>query len=206
MGGDDWGFLLDENVERAVGACLRKHGYRADHVVSVLEPGVDDLIRQYFDSQAIFHGHVRFDGVSTRPAVKYLSRMAEQGDLEVVETAEGTCYKPDPVTQFLDEVRDLAETHSQEELTAELRNIADEIDRWKHEFDVESRAELRQSVGDDDLSAEQRRERLDVVEEWEYDVEMREAIRLAIGLTDSLTELVAGTDPEYTPDNQPQEG
>jgi hypothetical protein len=43
MGGDDWGFLLDENVERAVGACLRKHGYRADHVVSVLEPGVDDL-------------------------------------------------------------------------------------------------------------------------------------------------------------------
>jgi hypothetical protein len=125
--------------------------------------------------------------VSRDTAVKYLSRMAEQGDLEVVETAEGTCYKPDPVTQFLDEVRDLAETHSQEELTAELRDIADEIDRWKREFDVASLAELRQSVGDDDLSAEQRRERLDVVEEWEYDVEMREAIRLAIGLTESLT-------------------
>jgi predicted nuclease of predicted toxin-antitoxin system len=43
MGGDDWGFLLDENVERAVGTYLRDHGYRADHVVSVLEPGVDDL-------------------------------------------------------------------------------------------------------------------------------------------------------------------
>jgi hypothetical protein len=125
--------------------------------------------------------------VSRDTAVKYLSRMAEQGDLEVVATAEGTCYKPDPVTQFLDEVRDLAETHSQEELTAELRDIADEIDRWKREFDVASLAELRQSVGDDDLSAEQRRERLDVVEEWEYDVEMREAIRLAIGLTESLT-------------------
>jgi len=144
--------------------------------------------------------------VSRDTAVKYLSRMAEQGDLEVVETAEGTCYKPDPVTQFLDEVRDLAETHSQEELTAELRDIADEIDRWKREFDVASLAELRQSVGDDDLSAEQRRERLDVVEEWEYDVEMREAIRLAIGLTESLTELGAGTDPGYTPDSHPQEG
>jgi hypothetical protein len=132
--------------------------------------------------------------------------MAEQGDLEVVETAEGTCYKPDPVTQFLDEVRDLAETHSQEELTAELRDIADEIDRWKREFDVASLAELRQSVGDDDLSAEQRRERLDVVEEWEYDVEMREAIRLAIGLKDSLTELGTGTDSGFTPDSQPQEG
>jgi predicted nuclease of predicted toxin-antitoxin system len=43
MGDDDWGFLLDENIERAVGTCLREHGYRVDHVVSVLEPGVDDL-------------------------------------------------------------------------------------------------------------------------------------------------------------------
>ena len=43
MGGDDWGFLLDENVERAVGTYLREQGYRVDHVVSVLEPGVDDL-------------------------------------------------------------------------------------------------------------------------------------------------------------------
>jgi hypothetical protein len=144
--------------------------------------------------------------VSRDTAVKYLSRMAEQGDLELVETAEGTCYKPDPVTQFLGEVRDLAETHSQEELTAELRDIADEIDRWKREYDVESLAELRQSVGDDELSSEHRRERLDIVEEWEYDVEMREAIRLAIGLKDSLTELGAGTDPGYIPDSQPQEG
>jgi hypothetical protein len=144
--------------------------------------------------------------VSRDTAVKYLSRMAEQGDLDVVETAEETSYKPDPVAHFLDEVRDLAETHSQEELTAELRDIADEIDRRKHEFDVASLAELRQSVGDDDLSAEQRRERLDVVEEWEYDVEVREAIRLAIGLIESLTELGAGTDPGYTPDSHPQEG
>ncbi|WP_236639717.1 YjbH domain-containing protein [Salinigranum halophilum] len=144
--------------------------------------------------------------VSRDTAVKYLSRMAEQGDLKVVETAEGTCYKPDPVTQFLGEVRDLAETHSHEELTAELRDIADEIDRWKRRYDVESLAELRQSVGDDELSAEQRRERLGIVEEWEYDIEMREAIRLAIGLKDSLTELGAGTDPEYVPDSLPQEG
>lgn len=144
--------------------------------------------------------------VSRDTAVKYLSRMADQGDLKIVETAEGTCYKPDPVTQFLDEVRDLAEAHPHEELTAELRNIADEIDRWKREYGVESLSELRQSVGDDDLSAEQRRERVDIVEEWEYDVEMREAIRLAIGLKDSLTELGAGTDPGYASDSQPQEG
>jgi predicted nuclease of predicted toxin-antitoxin system len=43
MEGDDWGFLLDENVEHVVGAYLREQGYRVDHVVSALEPGVDDL-------------------------------------------------------------------------------------------------------------------------------------------------------------------
>jgi hypothetical protein len=144
--------------------------------------------------------------VSRDTAVKYLSRMADRGDLEVVETADGTCYRPDPVTQFLDEVRNLAEDHSHEELTDELRAIADEIDRWKREYDVESLADLRQSVGDDELSAEQRRERLDIVEEWEYDIEMRAAIRQAIGLKDSLTELGAGTGSGYAPDSQPPEG
>lgn len=39
----DWEFLLDENVERDVGGCLRRHGYRTEHVVSALEPGADDL-------------------------------------------------------------------------------------------------------------------------------------------------------------------
>jgi hypothetical protein len=37
-------------------------------------------------------------------------------------------------------------------------------------------------------------ERLGTVEEWEYNVEMREAIRLAIGLKDSLTDLGAGAE------------
>lgn len=40
---EDWGFLLDENVERAVGEYLRENGYRAEHVVSTLKPGADDL-------------------------------------------------------------------------------------------------------------------------------------------------------------------
>ena len=55
------------------------------------------------------------------------------------------------------------------------------------------------------LRAEQRRERLDVVEEWEYDVEMREAIRLAIGLTESLTELGACVESGLSSDGYPHE-
>jgi hypothetical protein len=139
-------------------------------------------------------------------AVKYLSRMVEQGDLETVERTEGTCYRPDPITGFLGQVRELAEGHSLDELTTELQAIGDEIDRWKREYDVDDLVELRGSVGDDGLSGEERRERLEVIEEWADNVEIREAIRLAISLKDSLTELGADMGSGPAPEHRPQEG
>jgi hypothetical protein len=129
--------------------------------------------------------------VSRDTAVKYLTRMAERGELEVVETKNGDAYKPDGVTQFLGEVRRLAEEHTLDELTRELNAIGDEIDAWRDDYEVDSLAALRQSIGRDDLASDERRERLDVIEEWAYNVEIREAIQLAIGLKRSLTTLDA---------------
>ncbi|WP_440009002.1 DUF7342 family protein [Halomicrococcus sp. SG-WS-1] len=131
--------------------------------------------------------------VSRDTAVKYLTRLVEQGELTEVETEDGTCYKPDGVTQFLREVRELAETHSMDELTTELQAIGDEIDTWKSTYQVESLDDLRRSVGDDELSGDDRRERLEVVEEWEYNIEIREALQLAISLKSSLTTLGGDT-------------
>jgi len=144
--------------------------------------------------------------VSRDTAVKYLDRMVEQGDLEAVETNEGTSYRPDSVTQFLREVRQLAESHTLDELTRELSEIADEIDEWKHTYDVDSLAELRQSVGHDDLSSETRRERLEAVEEWAYNIEARESIQLAISLKRSLSTLDAESLTAESTTTQPQEG
>ncbi|MFP9191240.1 hypothetical protein ACLI4Q_06200 [Natrialbaceae archaeon A-CW1-1] len=117
--------------------------------------------------------------------------MADQGELEVVETADGTCYKPDAVTQFLRDVRTLAEEHSVDELTNEFRAIGDEIDSWRSTYEVETLEELRQSIGREALSAEDRRERLEIIEEWEYNIQVREALELAISLQHSLTRLDA---------------
>ncbi len=127
--------------------------------------------------------------VSRDTAVKYLERMTDQGELELVETADGTCYKPDDVTQFLREVRTLAEEQSVGKLTDELRAIGDEIDSWKATYDIESLEELRRSIGREDLSPADRRDRLETIEEWEYNAQMREAIQLAISLQSSLTRL-----------------
>lgn len=131
--------------------------------------------------------------VSRDTAVKYLTRMAERGELDVVETSDGDSYRPDDVTQFLDDVRRLAEEHTIDELTRELDAICEEIDSWKSEYDVESLGALRRSVGREDLAGDERRERLDVVEEWEYDREVREAIQLAIQLERSLAALDTGS-------------
>lgn len=75
------------------------------------------------------------------------------------------------------------------QLTRGLDAIAAEVDAWREEYGVESLSELRGSVGRDDLTESARSERIDAVAEWEYDVEMREAIRLAISLQESLATL-----------------
>jgi len=145
-------------------------------------------------------------GVSRDTAVKYLTRMVEQGDLEVIETSNGDAYKPDSVTQFLGNVRQLAEDHTLDELTQELNAIGDEIDGWKADYEIESLAALRQSIGRDDLASEERHERLEVIEEWEYNVEVREAIQLAIRLKGSLTTLGADSLTGDSAGTLPQEG
>lgn len=127
--------------------------------------------------------------VSRDTAAKYLDRLVDQGVLATTETDRGTGYKPDAVTQFLREVRELAETHTPEELTQELNEIGEEIDSWKAAYDVESLTELRQSIGHDDLDHDARQDRLAVAEEWEYNIETREAIQVALRLKDSLTSL-----------------
>lgn len=129
--------------------------------------------------------------VSRDTAVKYLERMVDQGDLERIETKDGTSYEPDSVTQFLREVRQLAEAHTIDELTQELNAISDEIDGWKETYEVDSLTELRQSIGRDDLTGDERRERLEIIDEWEYNIEVRESIQLAISLQSSLTTLGA---------------
>lgn len=144
--------------------------------------------------------------VSRDTAVKYLNRMVEHGDLEVTDTADGTCYKPDTVTQFLQEVRRLAEEHTLEGLTQELNTISEEIDGWKERFEVDSLTELRQSIGSEDVNAEDRRERLAIIEEWEYNKEIRELIQLAISLKSSLSTLNTDSMSGDSSTTLPQEG
>jgi len=124
-------------------------------------------------------------GVARNTAEKYLKQLVEADKLATSERGRETCYYPDPVTQYFDQIRDLVNEHQKDELTAELEAIRDDIDEWKDEYDVESADELRTTVGDD-ISPSERRQRRHVAEDWEYYEHQATLIKQAIQLYDTI--------------------
>lgn len=130
-------------------------------------------------------------GVARNTAEKYLDQLVETDTLAVEKQGRETRYYPDPVTQYLDHVRDLIEKHTKDELTDELAAIQADIDAWKDQYGVSNPDELRASVGSEGLSPEERRQRIHDAEDWEYYLHQTELIKQALGLYDPL-EMAAG--------------
>ena len=124
-------------------------------------------------------------GVARNTAEKYLTQLVEADKLETIQRGRETCYYPDPVTQYFDQIRDLINEHQKDELTAELAAIRDDIDEWKDAYDVASADELRVTVGDD-IPATERRQRRHDAEDWEYYEHQATLIKQAIQLYDTI--------------------
>jgi len=124
-------------------------------------------------------------GVARNTAEKYLVQLVEANKLDTIQRGRETCYYPDPVTQYFDQIRDLISEHQKDELTAELAAIRDDIDEWKDAYDVASADELRATVGDDIPAAERRQRRHDA-EDWEYYEHQATLIKQAIQLYDTI--------------------
>jgi len=124
-------------------------------------------------------------GVARNTAEKYLRQLIEADKLETVQQGRETCYYPDPVTQYFDQIREFVNNHHKEELTAELNAIRNDIDDWKQTYDVSSADELRMTVGDD-LPADERRQRRHDAEDWDYYTHQATLIQQAIQLYDTI--------------------
>jgi len=124
-------------------------------------------------------------GVARNTAEKYLGQLVEADKLATIQRGRETCYYPDPVTQYFDQIRDLVDEQGKDELTAELGAIRDDIDEWKDTYDVESADELRATVGDD-IPATERRQRRHDAEDWEYYEHQATLIKQAIQLYDTI--------------------
>lgn len=116
-------------------------------------------------------------------AAKYLKRLTDDGKLSADARGQQTTYKPDPIGQYLIEMRELYEDHSPDDLAASLEDMNEQIRTWKTEYDVETPNELRASLRRID-DAEDERERRQAAREWDHIETRRRLVEDALRLYD----------------------
>jgi len=114
-----------------------------------------------------------------------------QSDDWVTETAvDGTkAYDLNPVRMLFDEVTDLIEAHSRDELESQLTELKEEQEELVAEYGVSSLDEFREQLADETLSAAELRERRNVIATWEAINTELGLVKHALHLYDDVIEL-----------------
>ena len=127
---------------------------------------------------------------SWQTAKDELEMLVEFGQVHAVEGDDGhTKYAPNYQLRYFNEVTELINTQTREELREEIASIQAEIDEWKREFDVESRDELESTLTDDGLDSEAIQERNHVLRRWERYEDNKRLLKHALELYDDAREL-----------------
>jgi DNA-binding transcriptional regulator GbsR (MarR family) len=127
--------------------------------------------------------------VSRATADDELQRL--QSDDWVTETTvDGRkAYDLNPVRMLFDEVTDLIEAHSRDELESQLTELKEEQEELAGEYDVGSLDEFREQFADEEFSAEELRERRNVIATWEAINSELGLVKHALQLYDDVVEL-----------------
>jgi len=114
-----------------------------------------------------------------------------QSDDWITETTvDGTkAYDLNPVRMLFDEVTDLIETHSRDELESQLTELKEEQEALATEYGVSSLDEFREQLADENLSSEELRERRNVISTWEAINTELGLVKHALQLYDDVVEL-----------------
>ena len=127
--------------------------------------------------------------VSRATADDELQRL--KSDDWVTETVvDGTkAYDLNPVRMLFDEVTDLIEAHSRDELESQLTELKEEQEEVAAEYGASSLDEFRERLVDEELSAEVLRERRNVISTWEAINTELGLVKHALQLYDDVVEL-----------------
>ena len=127
--------------------------------------------------------------VSRATADDELKRL--QSDDWVTETTvDGTkAYDLNPVRVLFDEVTDLIEAHSRDELESQLTELKEDQEELATEYDVGSLDEFRERLADEEFSAVELRERRNVIATWEAINTELGLVKHALQLYDDVIEL-----------------
>jgi hypothetical protein len=130
---------------------------------------------------------------SWQTAKDELEMLAEFGQLHAIEGDDGnTKYAPNYQLRYFNEVTELINNHTRDELREEIAPIQEQIDEWKTEFDVESRDALESTLTDDDITSGDVRERNTILRDWERYEDNKRLLKHALKLYDDARSLCPG--------------
>jgi predicted DNA-binding protein YlxM (UPF0122 family) len=98
-------------------------------------------------------------------------------------------YGLNPVRMLFDEVTELIEDHSRDELESQLTDLKAEQEALAAEYGVSSLDEFREQLAAEELSAEELRERRNVIATWEAINTELGLVKHALQLYDDVVEL-----------------
>lgn len=127
--------------------------------------------------------------VSRTTADDELQRLASD-DWVTETTIDGTkAYDLNPVRMLFDEVTDLIETYSRDELESQLTELTEEQEQLATEFNVASLTDFREQLAEKAFSAEDLRERRNVIATWESINTELGLVKHALHLYDDVVKL-----------------
>ena len=127
--------------------------------------------------------------VSRATAEDELQRL-QSDDWVSKTTVDGTkAYDLNPVRMLFDEVTDLIEAHSRDELESQLTDLKEEQEELAAEYGVSSLDEFREQLANNEFSAEALRERRNVIATWEAVNTELGLVKHALQLYDDVQEL-----------------
>lgn len=106
---------------------------------------------------------------SHKPAKRVLERLVDDGVLRRNDSGAHTTYAPDYRQQAMQEAMRLRDgERTVEELTDQLAEMKSQIRAWEDEFGVESPNQLRATLADAELGADEEDRRRDIARDWEH--------------------------------------
>jgi hypothetical protein len=106
---------------------------------------------------------------SHEPTKRVLERLVDDGILHRDDSGTHITYYPDHRRQAMQEAMRLRDSgHTVEELTDRLADMKAQIRDWEDEFDVESPNQLRGTLAEGDLDANEEDRRREIAREWEH--------------------------------------
>ena len=137
---------------------------------------------------------------SWQTAKDELEMLVEFGQLHAIEGDDGnTKYAPNYQLRYFNEVAELINDHTRDELREEIATIEELLDEWRAEYDVESRDELESTLTEGDVSTEEIRERNAILRQWERYEGNKRLLKHALELYDDARSLYPGQNEPSNP-------